>query len=108
MIKRIDAELDALGVLVNEKIHPAFFRHAVTHLIHGKEFPRRVDVEERERRRGGIKGLARELVHDCTVLANRIKHHRMLALCNRFAHDVDAFGFEVLEVGQLFGQPMIA
>src|SRR5208283_1533172 len=38
--------------------------------------------------------------HDRTVLADRIEHHGLLALRDDLAHDVDAFGFQALEVRQ--------
>ena len=41
--------------------------------------------------------------HHRRILADRIEHHRVFALGRDFAHDVDALGFELLQMGQLHG-----
>ncbi len=38
--------------------------------------------------------------HHRAVLADGIEHHRLLALGDDLAHDVDALGFKPLKVGQ--------
>ena len=47
--------------------------------------------------------LAGEVQHDRAVLADRVEHHRTLALGDGLAHDLDALGLEALEVGQRAG-----
>ena len=42
----------------------------------------------------------RQVQHHRAVLADRIEHHRPLALGDHLAHDVDALGLEALEMGQ--------
>ena len=51
----------------------------------------------------GMKGLPRQVQHHRGILADRIEHHRIAALGGDFADDVDALGFEPLEVGQTIG-----
>ena len=53
----------ASGILVDEQLHPALARRAVAQLVHVAELPGRVDMEQREGRRRGIEGLARQVQH---------------------------------------------
>ena len=48
----------------------------------------------------GIERLHREVQHHRAVLADRIQHHRLVALRNDLAHDVDALGLQPLKMGQ--------
>src|SRR3546814_7327548 len=57
-------------------------------------------MEQRERRRGRVKGLAGEMQHHRRILAHRIEHHRPLGLGDHLAHDVDAPRLELLEMGE--------
>ena len=50
--------------------------------------------------RAGIERLQRQVQHHRAVLADRVEHHRPLALGDDLAHDVDALGFEPLQVRQ--------
>ncbi len=49
----------------------------------------------------GIERLHRQVQHHRAVLADRIEHHRLLALGDDLAHDVDALGLEPLQVRQV-------
>ena len=42
--------------------------------------------------------------HHRAVLADRVEHHRILALGNDFAHDMDAFRFQALQMRQSLHQ----
>ena len=103
MVEGIDAPLLGLGILVDQQLHPAFARHPVAQLIHRLKFPGRVDMQQREGRRRGVEGLARQVQHDGAVLAHRIEHHRLFRLRHHFTQDVDALGFESLQMGQGLG-----
>ncbi len=72
---------------------------AVAEFDHLVELPPGVDVQQRKRQRGRMERLARQVQHHRGVLADRVEHHRTLALHHGLAEDVDAFGFEFLEVG---------
>jgi hypothetical protein len=82
------------------QFHARLARHALAHLVHRAELPRGVHVQQRERRPRRKERLAREMQHDRAVLADRVQHHRPLGLGDRLAQDVDAFGFEALQVVQ--------
>ena len=56
----------------------------------------------------GMEGLPRQMQHHRGILADRIEHHRVAALGGDFADDVDAFGFEPLEMGQTIGHENVA
>jgi hypothetical protein len=38
--------------------------------------------------------------HDRAVLSDRVQHDRLVALGHNLSHDVNAFGFKALEVGE--------
>jgi hypothetical protein len=42
--------------------------------------------------------------HHRAVLADRVKHDRLFALGHHLAHDVDALGFQALQVGEPHGR----
>ena len=41
--------------------------------------------------------------HNRRVFADGVQHHGVLALGDRLAHDVDALGFEALQMGEIQG-----
>ena len=100
MVERIDAARRRVRIGVDDQIHAAFGRRAVTQRIHVAELPGRIDVEKGERWRRGIEGLAREVQHHRAVLAHGIEHHRALGLRHHLAHDVDALGLEPFQMGE--------
>ncbi len=100
MIERIDPARDRLGVLVNQQFHPGIARGFFTQRIHVAELPRRIDVQQRKGRWRRVEGLTREMQHHRAVLADRIEHYRPVGFGHHFAHDVDAFGFEPVEMGK--------
>jgi 3'-phosphoadenosine 5'-phosphosulfate sulfotransferase (PAPS reductase)/FAD synthetase len=89
-----------LGVLVHEYLHADLARHAFAQFVHGAELPRRVHVQQRERQLRGVEGLERQVQHHRAVLADRVEHHRLLALGHDLAHDLDALGLQPFEVGE--------
>jgi hypothetical protein len=57
-------------------------------------------VQQRKRRHRRVEGLHRQVQHHRAVLADRVEHHRVVGFGDDLAHDVDALGFEALQVGQ--------
>ena len=51
MIKRINTPFQCFRVLVNKQFHPCISGGPVAQFIHGPEFPCRIDMQQRERRR---------------------------------------------------------
>ena len=74
--------------------------HLIAERDHFPEFPGRVDVQQRERRLRRVERLHREVQHHRAVLADGVEHDRPLALGDDLAQDVDAFGFEPLQVSE--------
>ena len=99
-VERVDPARDPLLVHVHQEVQPVLLRHPRAERVHLLELPRRVDVEERERRRRRPERLLREPEHHGAVLADRVQHHRVLGLGDDLAHDVDRLGLEPLEMGQ--------
>jgi hypothetical protein len=73
---------------------------AIAHGVHVAEFPRGVDVQQRERGRCRVKRLDRKVQHHRTVLADRIQHDGPFALSHHLTHDVDALSFQSLQMRQ--------
>ncbi len=82
---------------------PRSFDHAVAEGVHVAELPARVDVHQREGRLGRVEGLHRQVQHHGAVLADRIQHDGLVGFGHHLAHDVDALGFEALQMGQGHG-----
>src|SRR5512139_1239153 len=101
MVERVDALPLRLWIAVDDQFHPALARDLVAQRIHVAELPGGVDVEQGERRRRGMEGLARQMQHHRRILAHRIEHHRILGLGDDLAHDLDALRLEPLEVGEI-------
>ena len=99
MVERVDAPRVGVLIVMDDQLHPGRLGGAVAQLVHGAEFPGRVDMEERKGRGRRIKGLAREVQHHRAVLADRIEHHRLGRLGDELAQDMDALGFQPLQVG---------
>ena len=57
-------------------------------------------MDEWEGQRTGEERLAGEMQQDGRVLADRVEHHRTLELGHDLTHDVDGFGFQLLEMRQ--------
>lgn len=62
------------------------------------ELPRRVDVQERERRLLRVKGLEGKMHHDRAVLADGIEHDWFLGFGRNLSNDVDGLGLECIEM----------
>ena len=102
MGKRIDILRQPFGVLVHQQVKVHFLNHLRAELVHFLELPAGIHMQHRERQLAGIERLACQMQHHGGILADRIQHHRVLKLGSHFTNDVDALGFQLLEVGQFF------
>ena len=104
VIDRIDALRPPLFVDVHDQIEAQFFGDIfIPHPIHVLEFPGRIDVHQGKRDLGRREGFFSQPQHAGGVFPNRVEHHRVLKLGSDLPDDVDAFGFELFEVGQRVG-----
>lgn len=78
------------------------FRRAVTKLVHFAEFPAGVNVQQWERQRARIKRFTRQMQHYAGIFADGIHHHRIRKLGGHLANDMDAFRFQLPQVGKSF------
>ena len=98
----VDVHGQAVRVLVDDEIQPVLLGGLVPELDHLLELPVGVHVEQREGDLARIEGLAGQVQHDGGVLADGVHHHRVLELGGHLADDVDALGFQLLQVGKSF------
>ena len=98
--ERVDALRDAVRVRVHDQLQVVLLRDLVAQLVHRLELPQRVDVQQRKRQRARIERLERDVQHRGAVLADRIQHDWLVALGDHLAHDLDALGFQALQVRQ--------
>ena len=85
---------------VHQEFQAEFLRGGVAEFQHLAEVPARGDLQQRKRWLGGRKGLARDMQHHRTVLAHGIQHHRSFTFRHHLAEDVNAFGFQPLQIIQ--------
>ena len=85
---------------VDDQLAAEFLRAAVAEFDHLAKFPCRVDMQQRERQRRGIERLECQMQQDRAVLADGIQQHGVVGGRDDLAEDVDALGFQALEVGQ--------
>ncbi len=104
-----DALLHAFFVDVDNQIPAKLVANEILaerdHLL---KLPSRVDVHQRERRLGRIECLFGQPDHDSRVFADRVEHDRVVELGRDFTDDVDALGFELLEVREIVGSHQFA
>ena len=103
MADRADAALEPVLVDVDDEIEPELARRAVAEGDHVAKLPGGVDMQQGERQLAGMKGLARQMQHHRRVLADGIEHHRLGAFGRDLADDVDRFGLELVEMGEIGG-----
>ncbi len=101
--KRVDALAQAVFVDVDDQFQTQPLRLLVAKADHLPEFPGGIDMHQRKRRLTGIKGFQRQLQHHRGILPDRVQHHRLLELGGHLANDVNAFGFELLQMSQFVG-----
>ncbi len=95
-----DARTQACLVHVHQQLKSEFPDHGVAKLVHRAELPRGIDVQQRKRRTGRIEGLHGQVQHHRAVLADRIKHHRPLALGHDLPQDVKALRLDPVQVDE--------
>jgi hypothetical protein len=100
MVERIDRGGQRFGVLPDDQVHSCVRSGGFAQLVHGAEFPSRIDMQQREWRRCWIKRLLCQPQHNRRILAHRIQHDGPVGLPHHFSKDMDAFGFEPVEVSE--------
>ena len=100
MTDRADALRQAIGIAVDAQVHAGLDGTTIPEGDHLAKLPRGIHVQQRDRRARRMEGLEQQVQQHRTVLADRIQQHRVAELGRHLAHDVDAFGFELVEVGQ--------
>ena len=88
-------------VVFDDQVPIMFCGISVAEFDHFTEFPFRVDVHERERYAAGVKRFFGQPHHYRGILADRIEHHRVAEFGSYFADDMDGFGFQRLQMGQV-------
>ena len=101
VVQGVDVLLDPLGVDVDQEVHTGLPGHVVPEVVHRLELPAGVDVQERERRRAGVKRLTGQLQHHRRVFPDRVQHHRVLGLRHHLPDDVHRLGLETIEMCQV-------
>ena len=96
VIKRVNALGFSLRVFVYDKVHARVSRRFFAQRIHVFELPGGIDMQERKRRGGRIKGFFCDMQHSLAIFANAVEHDRIFGFGRHFAHNVYAFGFQPL------------
>src|SRR6202041_3333549 len=95
---RLDPGALPLFVGMHQEFQAVLRGGGVAKFEHLAKIPARGDLQQRERRLGGRKGLARQMQHHRAVLAHRIQHDRLFTLRDHFAENVNALGLESLQI----------
>ena len=98
MLDGVDVLGQPVGVRPDQEPDLGLACHTVAELDHLPELPARVHVQQRERDGPGMKGFLGEAQHHRGILADRVQHPRVLELRCDFPDDVDALGFELLQM----------
>jgi fructose-1,6-bisphosphatase/inositol monophosphatase family enzyme len=98
VVEGVDAQTGGLRVLVDQQFHAASRDHAVAQRVHALNFQVVSTCSSGNGGGDGKKALRARCSMHRAVLADRIEHHRLLALGDDLAHDVDALGLEALQV----------
>jgi hypothetical protein len=96
---RADAALHAVLIDVHHQVDTKVLGARVTEFDHLAKLPRRIDMKQRKRRLARIERLHRQMQQHRRILADRIQHHDLVALGDGLAHDVNALGLELIEIG---------
>jgi hypothetical protein len=83
---------------VHDEIEPELARGPITERDHVPELPGGIDVQQREWRLGRPERLPRQMQQYGGVLTDGIEQDGRAELRRRLAEDVDALGFEQLEM----------
>ena len=96
--ERIGTFVERGAVGMDNEIETEFGGVAVAEVDHFLELVGSIDVQEGEGNGAGIEGFLGEAQEDGGIFADGIEQHGSLAFGDDFAHDVNAFRFELLEV----------
>ena len=88
---------------MDDQVEAVLLLYRLTKAVHLLEFPGGIDMEELEGELPGVKRLQREVEHHRRVLANGVQHHGVVELGGDLTDDVDALGFEGLQVSERVG-----
>jgi hypothetical protein len=87
-----------LGIGVGPEFETEPANRSIAECDHRPELPRCVNMQQRKRRFGGIKGFASQMQQHRGILANRIEQDWAGGLRGDFAENLDAFGFQGRQV----------
>ena len=97
----IDPLFNPFFVDVDDEFQTQLLGHIIIpHGVHLPEFPGGVDMHQREGGLGGVEGLEGQVDHAGRVLADAVEHDRVFELRHHLADDMDALGFQLLEMGE--------
>ena len=102
MRQRRNALAHAVLVDMHAKVDVTSSGHLIAKRDHLAKFPGGIHVQHRQRRHGRVESLAQQVQQHRGILADRIQHYRTLKACLHLAENVDALGFEIVEVGGMF------
>jgi hypothetical protein len=83
---------------MDDELEPMLARKRVAEVEERPELPGGVDMEQRERRAARKEGAQREMLQHRRVLARREQHHWLAFFGDRFAQDMDRFGFQARQM----------
>ena len=78
--------------------HTVLLGHQRPEPVHLAEFPLGIDMHQGKRNPARLEGLMRQVQHHGRILADGVQHHRVFELGRDLSNDVDALGFQLLEV----------
>ena len=90
---------------VDNQVQPVLLHQLIAKSDHLAELPGGIDMQQRKRKPTGIERLLGKVQHHRAVLANRVHHHWVFALCDDLAQDVNALCFKSRKMGQCHGFP---
>ena len=97
--ERPDASLDTVLIDIDQQLQAQLAGIVIAEFDHFAKLPCRVYMHQGERRLAGVKCLHRQVQHHGGVFADGIQHDGALEFGGDFSNDMDAFRFQLLEVG---------
>ena len=101
MSEGADALLYAFFIDVHDQVKPELLRYMVPERDHVPELPGGINMQQRERWLARVEGFQGKMQHHGRILADGVKHDRVVELGGHFPNDVDAFGFQLFEMGEV-------
>ena len=97
---RIGARGDGVFIAPDQQFRAYRASHLVAKAEHLGKLEASVHMQQREGNRRRVEGLLRQPQHDGRILADRVEHDRTLEFRGYFAQNVNALGFEQLQMAQ--------